>query len=59
VIETLEGLDTPRAWALRESFGVQCEEVLESFLGMDGPTAWKLRLALADTWPAATVLEHA
>ncbi|MFY0571240.1 dTMP kinase [Archangium lansingense] len=55
VLGTLEGLDVPRAWALRESFGVQCEEVLDSFVGMEGATAWKLRLALADTWPAATV----
>lgn len=55
VLETLSGLEGPRAWALRESFGVQCEEALESFWGMDGSVAWKLRLALADTWPAATV----
>ncbi|MCY1023028.1 dTMP kinase [Pyxidicoccus sp. MSG2] len=55
VLGTFDGLDHPRAWMLRESFGAQCEEVLDSIFGMDGPSAWGLRTALADTWPTATV----
>jgi dTMP kinase len=54
--ESLEGLDAPEAWEIREELAEVCPlSVLKGLKGVDHPEAWRLRRALAR--PAAkTVL---
>ncbi|MFP2899327.1 hypothetical protein [Corallococcus sp. 4LFB] len=55
VLRSLAGVDTPRAWAMRERGARLTKEALDSVDGMDSPRAWKLRATAARRWPATVV----
>ncbi len=52
VAESLNGMDTPEAWALRAALAPSCREAFQSMVGLDGDAAWALRVAHADAWPS-------
>jgi dTMP kinase len=55
VMASLEGLEDPRAYSLRETVCLKVKESLDSMIGLDGPAAWRIRELTADVWPSTTV----
>lgn len=52
VADSLIGMTSRAAWALREALAATCREVFTSMIGLDTPEAWALREAHVDTWPS-------
>jgi dTMP kinase len=55
VLRSIDGVDEPRAWALRARLADTCKEVLDGITGMASDAAWALRVRLADRWPSTAV----
>jgi len=54
-MRTISGLADPRAWALRDRVGHDCEEVLDTITGFDIAAAWQLREDRVGMWPASVL----
>jgi dTMP kinase len=55
VMASLDAIDDPRAFQLREAVCLRVKEALDSMLGLDGAGAWRIRELCADIWPSTTV----